>query len=68
MAKHFNECEHPKDDCNSLIIIPIEAVKDINNLGERELFWQANLWTFQSGGNSRSDISKICKNRIQYQI
>ena len=68
VAKHYNENVHPNDDCNSLIIIPIEAVKNICNLGERELFWQANLWTFQSGGNSRSDIARICKNRIQYQI
>lgn len=68
VAKHYNENVHPNDDCNSLIIIPIEAVKNTYNLGKRELFWQANLWTFQSGGNSRSDIARICKNRIQYQI
>ena len=66
VSKHFSELNHPDTSCFS--ITPIEIVNNISNLPRRELFWQANLGTFYSGGNERKDIPKILRNRIQYNI
>ena len=66
VSKHFSELNHPDTSC--LCITPIEVVNNINNLPRRELFWQANLGTFYTGGNERKDIPKILRNRIQFNI
>ena len=66
VAKHFNEVDHPNIDC--IKITPIEIVRNINNMARRELYWQANLGTFEIGCNDRKDIPTVLKNRIQYSI
>ena len=68
VAKHYVEFDHPGDDCNSLVITPIEKVSDNSRLAQREFYWQANLGTFRTGGNERKDMTKILKNRVQYTI
>ena len=68
-AKHVCEQHHPKDDNMSFFIItPIEIVKNITRMADRELYWQANLGTIFTGGNSRRDIQTVRKNRIQFDI
>ena len=37
-------------------------------MADRELYWQANLGTFYTGGNSRKDIKTVKRNRIQFDI
>ena len=37
-------------------------------MARRELYWQANLGTFEIGCNDRKDIPTVLKNRIQYSI
>ena len=69
VAKHTTECKHPEDrEFSYLVITPIEIVKNIDRMAERELYWQANLGTLFTGGNSRRDIPKARKSRIQYSI
>ena len=69
MAKHCNETPHPSNsNMDYLTITPIETVVKPNRLAERELYWQANLGVFHTGGNIRKDIPTVLKNRIQYKI
>ena len=62
------EFDHPGDDCNCLVITPIEKVSDNSRLAQREFYWQANLGNFKTGGNERKDMAKILKNRVQFNI
>ena len=53
---------------NFLKITPIESVKRVGKMAERELWWQANVGVFETGGNNRKDIQKVLKQRIQYKL
>ena len=65
VAKHFNSTPHPN---MTLVITPIEIVKNVGLLSTRELYWQANVGVFATGGNSRNDIPTVIKNRQNYSI
>ena len=68
-AKHVAEHDHPQDkEMSFLTITPIEIVKNINRMMDRELYWQANLGTFFTGGNLRKDIQTVNKSRVQFSI
>ena len=69
VAYHVGSLKHSDDSNMSFLkITPIEIVRNERKLLERELFWQANLGTLQTGFNERKDFSRILKHRIHYQI
>ena len=55
-AKHVAEQHHPQDD-NMFFL----RIKNIPRTADRELYWQANLETIFTGGNSRRDIQTVKK-------
>ena len=55
-------------DLSFLKIIPIEHVSNEERLLEREIYWQANLGTFFTGGNVRKDFHKVSTRRIQFSV
>ena len=64
VAKHFEDFDHDGIPSDSMIITPIEIVKNEDNLLDREFFWQANLGTIFGGANQRVDLHAVKKSRL----
>ena len=69
VSNHVTSQPHTcSNDISFLKIIAIEVVRSEYRLLEREIFWQANLGTFFTGGNVRKDFHKVSKYRVHHNI